>query len=290
MKKPVIVLIILIICVGIGFAIVRAWSGLTKSMAVQLVATRATTVQLDLTPTIQVQMLVATVPPTAISGLGADQMVQNLNAQAVTGVRPGWVRIQENIDFDTDSKNRGVLPNGMTIPNRQINDTWYHLNDERLAIEGVDIMRTTDGQIVQVGVSSNSTSWNSATNEVTTSEPIIVNGFDYGFLKKDLQWLEGFGDTAVVTQVVLPGGADGIQIVIGDKYDQPVRTNDYIEPSTRAETRAVFDSATGYLVSREVTVWFEDGSWRVLSSLTQKITFEAPTGEVLNFLSEKNKR
>jgi len=50
----------------------------------------------------------------------------------------------------------------------------------------------------------------------------------------------------VVTQVVLPGGADGIQIVIGDKYDQPVRTNDYIEPSTRAETRALPQIKSNY--------------------------------------------
>lgn len=248
------------------------------------------TIQQETTPTLSFNDIVTTALPTAASGLQADQLVQELNARAVTGVRSGWVHIQVNINLDTDLQNNGILPNGMAIPNQQINDTWYHLNAERLVTEGVTIMRTTDGQIVQVGVSSNGTSWNSGTDKITPSEQYFVNGFDYGFLNNDLKWLEGFGNTAVITQVVIPSGSEGVQVVIGDEYEKPVVTNDFIKSSTRAETRAIFDSTTGYLVSREVTIWFVDGSQRIFNSLTQKISFESPTDEVLNFLSEKDRR
>lgn len=257
---------------------------------VLMLASCSPTVKQETTPTLTLQDIVTTDLPTATSGLTTDQLVQELNARAVAGLRDGWVHIQVNINVDTDLQNSGILPNGNAIPNQQIMDIWYHLNAERLVIEGVTIMRTTDGQIVQVGVSSNDTSWNSGTDEITTFEQYIVNGFDYGFLKNDLQWLEGFGNKAVVTQVVLSGGGEGVQFVIGAKYEKPVVTNDFNKPSNRAETRAVFDSTTGYLVSREVTIWFEDGSQRVFNRLTQKIAFESPTNEVLNFLAEKDRR
>jgi hypothetical protein len=290
MKRRFLLITLLIVCIGIGIGIASSWSGLEDRLGAQPVATQSVAAQAKATPTVPLQMVIAPVLPTAVSGLEADQLVQNLNARAIAGLRSGWVHIQENINHDTDLKNSGVLPNGMAIPNQQINDTWYHLNDERLVTEGVNIMRTSDGQIVQVGVSSNGTSWNTGTDEITTSEQYIVNGFDHSFLKNDLQWLEGFGNTAAITQVVLPSGGEGVQVVIGDEYEKPVVSNDFNEPSIRAETRAVFDSATGYLVSREVIVWFVDGSQRVFSRLTQKITFEAPTNEVLNFLSKKGRR
>jgi hypothetical protein len=290
MKRRFLLFTFLAVCIGIGFGTACSRAGMTTRLAVQQVATQSMAAQEEVTPTFLLKEIVAKAHPTALSGLNADQLVQELNARAVAGLLSGWVHIQVNKNIDTDLQNSGILPNGNAIPNRQIMDIWYHLNAERLVIEGVTIMRTTDGQIVQVGVCSNDTSWNSGTDDITTSEPYIVNGFDYGFLKNDLQWLEGFGNTAVITQVILPSGGEGVQVVIDAEYEKPIVTNDFNKPTTRAETRAVFDSTTGYLVSREVTVWFVDGSQRVFNSLNQKISFESPTDEVLNLLSENGWR
>jgi len=225
---------------------------------------------------------------TIVSVSPADQLLQELNARATKDIKSVWLHIQEKKTFDTDTQNNGILPNGVAIPNEQINDTWYHVNDQGLVIESVSIMRTADGQIVQVGVSSNGTGWNSATDETGPQEQFKIEGLDSNFLN-DLKWLEKFGDTAEITNVVLPNSNPGVQIVIATTYDTPVKTVDYSKVSTRAETRAVFDSSTGYLVSKDIVFWFEDGSRRIFSQLKQEITIEPPTDEVLNYLAEKDR-
>jgi hypothetical protein len=285
MVKRFVLLALLIIGIGIGIGVAGSRSGLASKTGPQSAAAKVESI--SNTP---LHTDAATEVSVATSGSEADQLVQIFNAQSVANLKATWIHVQQNIKYDNDLENLGVMPNGTAIPNAQINDTWYHVDDAGFVIEVVSIMRTSDGQIVQVGVCSNNTSWNSATNETSPYERFTLDGFDYGFLKKDLQWLEGSGHTATIANAILPNGDKGIEVVIGAKYDEPEKTNDYNKPSIQAETRAVFDSTTGYLVSRVVTVWFFDGSQRVFSSMIQKVTFESPTDEVLNFLSEKNTR
>jgi hypothetical protein len=102
----------------------------------------------------------------------ADEIVTGLNAKAIQNLKRGWMHVHQHIIFDTDTKNNGVLPNGIVLPLSQINDIWYQIDDQGLVIELVSIMLNSDGQFVQVGVSSDGTSWNSATNEITTANNI----------------------------------------------------------------------------------------------------------------------
>lgn len=285
MIKRILLVALLILGIGIGIGIASSRSGLASRTGAQPVAAKE-----DSISNTSLHADVAGDGPVVSSGSEADQLVLEFNAKSTANLRALWIHVQQNIKYDNDLGNNGTLPNGMPIPSAQINDTWYHLDDKGFVTEVVSIMHSEDGEIVQVGVGSNNTGWNSATNEKSPFEQYTIDGFDYGFLKKDLQWLESYGNIPKITNVNLSNGDQGMEIVICAKYDEPVNTNEYDKPSIQAETRAVFDSTTGYLVSRIVTIWFLDGSQRVFSDMIQKVTLESPTDEVLNFLSEKDQR
>lgn len=277
---------------GIGLA--GSWSGLAARFGTQLVAAQEQVIAKE-TPSSN-----GTPSSTTASILSVDQLVQELNAKAVQQVMQelkaktllgAWLHIHWTEVFDQDVPNNGVFPNGMAIPNQQINDTWYHVSDQGAVIESVSIMRTMDGKIVQMGVTSKGTSWNSATQEINSQLQLSIDQglLDNNFLSNDLKWLEQFGNVATTGDLTLSNGDLGVEVVIGAKNDTPVKTEAYEKPSVGSETRAVFDLSTGYLLSREVIFWFVDGSQRMFSQLTQEITVAPPTDEVLDYLVQKDR-
>jgi hypothetical protein len=309
MKKRFFFSVILLISIGIGVGIASSFLGIADIFRAHRVVSQESnnlevqTISDNLIPSTEPQPLNsqidtftqkridstdAGVPnpvPTAIVS-SADEIVKGLNAKAVQNLKPGWIHVRQQITFDTDTKNNGVLPNGTAIPLSQINDIWYQIDDQGLVIEVVSIMLNSDGQVVQVGVISDGTSWNSATNEIAIADQYKLDGLDNSFLR-DLQWLEKFGNLASISQIILPNNQIGLQITIGDKFDQPTKTIDYDKPAIGAETTAVFDQTTGNLISEKIVYIFDDESVRVYKSYTQDIKFEPPAVDVLNYLSEK---
>jgi hypothetical protein len=309
MKKRFFFSVILLIIIGIGVGIASSFLGIADIFRAHRVVSQESnnlevqTISDNLIPSTEPQPLNsqidtftqkridstdAGVPnpvPTAIVS-SADEIVKGLNAKAVQNLKPGWIHVRQQITFDTDTKNNGVLPNGTAIPLSQINDIWYQIDDQGLVIEVVSIMLNSDGQVVQVGVISDGTSWNSATNEIAIADQYKLDGLDNSFLR-DLQWLEKFGNLASISQIILPNNQIGLQITIGDKFDQPTKTIDYDKPAIGAETTAVFDQTTGNLISEKIVYIFDDESVRVYKSYTQDIKFEPPAVDVLNYLSEK---
>ncbi|NCP16467.1 hypothetical protein GW866_05420 [bacterium] len=289
MKKH---LLFLSLFIGFAIGLVGGGSGLTNKFHAHPVAAkselRAISVSNANTTTSVPVPSVNAPTPLPVSNASVEQVIQNLNAKSISEIKSTWLHIQERQVFDTDLPNNGVLPNGMAIPNEQINDTWYHVNDQGLVIETVSIMRTTDGQVVQVGVSSNGTGWNSATDEIGAQEQFNLVGLDGGFLG-DLMWLETFGKKPELVNITLPNRHPGVQVTILDKFDTPMKGDAYSKPAVSAETRATFDSVTGYLISKETMFWFEDGSSRVFSRVIQEITIESPTTEALSYLDEKER-
>ncbi len=294
MKKRLLFLILLVIGVGIGIGVFSSWAGLAARFRPALAAAQEE-------PTSTPILARQNVPPTlsAVSVSPADQLVQELsvkaaqqvtkelNAKAALGV---WLHIHVEEKFDQDAPNNGVLPNGMAIPNQQINDDWYHVNAQGVVIESVSMMRTTDGKIVQVGVASNGTTWNSATSgadpEKRPQELLKLNEL---FLNNgDLKRLEKFGSTAKITNVSLPNGDQGVQIAIG-ATSAPAKITNFDKAVTSTEIRTVLDNSTGYMVSQDVVSGFEDGSQRISSQLKQNVTIEPPTDEVLYYLAEKDR-
>ncbi len=294
MKKRTLYLLLLVFGVGAGIGLFSSWSGLVAKFRARPVVAQEQALVKPLSND-------AGAPSkTSVSTPSADQLVEALNAKAEHGLMEKlthstapatWLHIHSVEVLDQDAPNNGVLPNGMAIPNQQVNDTWYHVNGQGAVVASVSIMRTADGKIVQVGVASKGSGWNSATREIDSQGQVSLDqGFsDYNFLNQDLKWLEKSGNIATTTDLSLPNGHAGVEIVIGTTNDVPVQTVNYQKPSVRTEIRAVFDSDTGYLVSREETVWFVDGSQRTFSQLTQEITVEPPTDEVLGYLAQKDR-
>ena len=217
-----------------------------------------------------------------------EDILREFNLKAIQGLKSGWLHVREEKTFDTDEPNNGVLPNGQSIPNHQLNDIWYHLNEDGLVLELVYIMRNSDGQIAQAGINSDGTSWNSATKEISLWDQFRLDGLDGNFLK-DLRRLKEIGNTITVEDMTLPNGGKGILFSIVGPPDKPIQLVNYIKPFIRGETRALFDASSGYLIQKEEIFFFEDGTQRISLSLTQMIQFESPTDEVLNYLSEKAK-
>lgn len=293
MKKRVLYLSLLVFGVGIGIGLISSWSGLAARFQAQPVLAREQAIANGVLKGDSMKS------STTTSTLAADQLVQELNIKAAQQVTQEisakstlgvWLHIRQEWVFDQDTPNNGVLPNGMVIPNQQIDDIWYQVNDQGLVVESVTIMRTMDGKIIQVGVASKGTGWNSATHETTPQEQFRLEQglLDSNFLNNDLKWLEKFGNVAEIKDMGLTDNNSGVEIVIGAKNDTPVKTDSYNQPYTRGETRAIFDKATGFLISRGVTFWLMDGSQRKFSQLTQKITIEQPTNEVLGYLAQKD--
>lgn len=293
MKKRILYLSLLVLGVGIGIGLISSWSGLAARFQAQPVLAQK---QAIANGALEGDNMKSS---TTTSTLIADQLVQELNTKAAQQVMQEisakstlgtWLHIREEWVFDQDTPNNGVLPNGMAIPNQRIDDIWYQVNDQGSIVKSVTIMRAMDGKIIQVGVASKGTGWNSATHEITPQEQFRLEQglLDFNFLNNDLKWLEKFGNVAEIKDVSLPDNNSGVEIVIGAKNDTPVKTDNYNQPYIRGETRATFDKTTGFLVSRGVIFWFVDGSQREFSQLTQGITIEQPTDEVLGYLAQKD--
>lgn len=219
----------------------------------------------------------------------ASEMVKNLNNKAMSKLPVGWIHIREEKIFDRDTENNGVFPNDIAIPNHQINDIWYCLDESHQVVESVSIMRSAEGEEIQVGVYSNGTAWNSATRVVEPSEPYVLNALDGQFLW-DLNKLGESDLQPQITEEMLPDGRKGLRFVIQDKFeDKPLQLADYKLPVIQAETRALFSQDDGYLHNKEVVFRLLDGSERVSLSLKQEITFEEPPAEVLSYLEMKEK-
>ncbi len=298
MVKRLIFLLILMLGIGIGIGLISTTSSKNNPEKSQsVVANNGFTNKADIIKNQEISLIPNTSEKT-VDSLSDDlqeivinktsaapiDVIRNLNTKSIADLSPGWIHLREEAHYDTDEGNNGVLPNGAVIPLHQINDTWYHLNEELLVFESISIMQTMDGEIVQVGVVKNGVGWNSATGETEVSEPEKLNGFDFNFLN-DLVRMQDFGIEPQVNRVTLSDGREGIQIVIVEKFEAPIKSVDYEKLNTKAETRALFDEETGYLLQKTVVIGFDDGSERVFLEMSQTVIEETPPDDILQLLN-----
>lgn len=211
------------------------------------------------------------------------EVLQGLNRTALATLRTGWIHLREEKHFFTETEDNGVLPNQAAIPNHQIIDTWFNIGHDNHILQTISIMRTIDGQIVQVGVISNGKAWNSATNEVQTADLFELEGFDSNLLR-DIQRLQGSGADVEISDKQTPDGHEGIQVIIRDVFDAPMKYDVFSRPIIAAETHALFSKETGYLIQKEIVFTFDDDSQQIFSQVIQEIKFEQPTEDVLGYL------
>ena len=217
------------------------------------------------------------------------EVLQTLNTRAVKSLPIGWVHLREVKRFSNNPGDNGELPNQVAIPNNQIIDTWFNIGPNNVVLQSVSIMRTLDGQIVQIGVVGHGKAWNSATNEVQAVEPFKLESFDANF-QRDFQRLQASGAEVQLSDLKTPDGQQGTQIILRDNFDTPIMDNVADRPIIAAETRALFSTETGYLLQKVVIFIFDDNSQRVFSQITQEIIFEQPTEEAAQYLAQHERR
>lgn len=204
---------------------------------------------------------------------------------ALAANKAGWLCINSATEYDHDLNNNGTLPNGQAIPNLSISEDWLHLDDQLRVYESISIMRSADGQIVQVGVFSNGTVWNSATGESYSLSPWKLDVLDNGFSRNAARYaalmpLQKFETTWNGIPVVL--------YVMREQFNAPEQGVDFKQPANYTEQRAYFNPATGLLMAQETVVALEDGTERILARTEVEMQVGVvPPAEVLNYFAAK---
>ncbi len=232
------------------------------------------------------------VVPVKQEPLSTVEILDSLQHKAVETLHAGWFHVHEEKQFPPGTDN-GIFPNGKRIPAHQINDSWVHLDETGNVIEAVFIMRSFNGEVVQVAVQTrDGTTWNSATGEVSPCEEVnTCTPSRYtpptGNLTWDLRQAQERGaQVSVHTDISASNGKSGTEILITDLFDEPVSTADSEQPLTGAATRAIFDPQTGYLLLKEVVFTLQDGSTEVFPRSAFSYAYEQPSEEVLAYLRQ----
>jgi hypothetical protein len=209
-----------------------------------------------------------------------------LNAKAIALInKPGWVHVTENIVYDTDKENRGVMANGQPIPLVQTVDIWYHINTSKLVYEYVWAMTSQDGETVEAIVYLHNLIYNLTTNISNPLNPYYLGSLDYQFSDELDYYISSSGGHPVVTTDELDGKTVNV-FTLDQKLDSPRTTEDYTQPINAVGSIAYFDAESGLLLKMERTVILADGSKRTF--YTDNITVETgvePPQDVMNYIN-----
>ena len=281
MVKKIFFSLILLLGVGIGVGLSLAKSEKAKKtvvaepvMAIEntLSSTEVPTLDEDASEDIAMQ--------------SPEEVLQSLNEKAAANLEPGWIHVHTEKFSDMDSGNHGVFPNGVVIPLHQVNDFWAFLNEDQLVIESVSIMRSIEGEVIQVGTYKNGIGNNSVIDDPNAHEPSPIV-LDWNF-SHDLERMRENGEMVTFREFADEDGAMKVEFRSLSIFEVPIKSIDYDQPLVSMETRVLFDKESGVLELKEVIAHLEDGTERVSQRLMQEITQEVPTSEALVFLNERD--
>lgn len=193
--------------------------------------------------------------------------------------KEGWFYIRDHVQYDVDAPTeKDVLP---LVNSRS--ESWWYINSSGMVEKSISVERTEDGQIIQVGMFSNGTAWNTTVDEIIPTEPYIFVP-DYG-----LAYHMKFPD--LKSEKIDKDGKESIQFKITHVEKQPLKTLDYLKKLLSMEFEFVFDNATGFIVSVMQIANLEDGSRRVSSVLIEEIRIGyEPPSNVLEYFTQKDNR
>ncbi|WKZ43139.1 MAG: hypothetical protein QY302_13640 [Anaerolineales bacterium] len=218
--------------------------------------------------------------------LSASETFEQLNQKILIAVRSGWLHGREHRVYDVDSSNFGVLPNGQEIPLEQITDFWFYVNDNGFIERSITITHTKDGQVVQVGVNSNGTSWNTAINEIVPHELFLWGyGFDYG--------LHYYLDSPTLQYSLSldQNGRPSIAFVISVQEEKPAPVQEYSSSILAMDHYYYFDAETGFLTRTYSIAHLEDGSQRYFEDIQVEFFIgTTPPPDVLAYFEQKHIR
>lgn len=218
-----------------------------------------------------------------ITNLSVSEIWQQINARANEYfIKPGWLHMVSYSKFDNDSGNNGEFPNGRVIPNEQIMDVWFLLDETHQVVRSASFMQTMDGTIVQAHIFSSGMSWDPITGIRAESLPFEFSAADFS-IHKAVQMLVEYGNPKVtITEFE---GREVIQITDIEIYPEPITNSvDFSQPITATEGYCYFDMETGQGFAKKVIVHFSDGSTRTFEETRSEISNEdSPPDDVLQY-------
>jgi hypothetical protein len=207
-----------------------------------------------------------------------------LDQQKLALKQGGWLYLKMHRMHDIDADNFGTFPNGQKIPTESIQEGWYYVNQNGVIERSVFIETAMNGDIVQVGVYSDGTSWNTAVDEVTSRAPSSFSGIDFG-LQSDLS-----NKTLTMTPFV-ENNKQLLKYSVTVNEEKHPTTGEYNQPLTEMKTDYIFDQSTGFLIRYQQTALLEDGRQRIfdLADVDMQIGIEPPP-YVMSYFDKKQER
>ncbi len=288
MQKRLLLSVFLIACIGLGIGLASAFTGHDEALQAQpayaleepapaeVSAERAEDSQTPEDP----------LPTSTVAAATPLDVLDGINDTFAAHLRSGWLHVHAEKTFPPEADN-GILPNGKPIPEAQIQDTWYHLDEHGTVVEVVSVMRAASGEVVQAGVlAPNGVRWNSATGETDSWEPFQLDALNYGFSWTLRQASRNTAaDVRIEEHVPLQQGGSGIEFVVTETFEEPV-VADGKKPVTQIETRALFDAETGWLLTKDTVLHFQDGGTEISPHLALAYAYELPPEDVLDYLQK----
>lgn len=197
-------------------------------------------------------------------------------------IKPGWLHIVSYSKFDNDNGNNGEFPNGRVIPNEQIRDIWFLLDETHQVVQSASFMKAMDGTIVQANIFRNGISWDPITGIRKEKSPFTFLAEDFRIHKAVQMYVE-YGNPRVT--LVEFEGQQVIRIAISETYPEPVTNSvDFSQPIIGTDGYCYFDLETGQGIAKKVIVHFSDGTERIFEETRSEITNEnSPPDDVLQY-------
>ncbi len=217
-----------------------------------------------------------------------EQDFQELENKAQARIGEGWLYTRSLTKFDVDPFQEEELKEGFIPLVDTTSDHWRYVNASGYVERFVNIVRTMDGAIQQVGIYSDGTAWNTMVDEIVVMEPFRAEPFDYGlpygFKRPDFK----------SQKIVLENGLEAVLFTFTVKEEKPYKSFDYpaSAPVVSKESSYVFDAVSGFFISKTDIFRMEDGTQRVFLYLEMKeIIFNAkPPSDVLAYFELKKQR
>jgi hypothetical protein len=196
-----------------------------------------------------------------------------------------WIHFVTKHDRTKDQI--GPLPNGQPIPMDYIMESWWQLNEQRLVVAGVSLMRNETGDVVQVSTFRDGM-WRNLTfpdQPPTFGEPFAPI-LDFGLYDEVLR-SKAWGSQVSRSETIAANSQDHwITFVIHTLSAEPRTIAGYAKAVIGGQWRAAFDPESGQLLWFERVTLMADGEQRVTEHV-EFMTLErvsAPPQEVLEFL------
>lgn len=172
-------------------------------------------------------------------------------------LQAGWLHLSNEF-YQYDDHKAGTLSNGVAIPKSYIMEAFYHINEDKLAFEGVTFMKTLDRKIIQARLFKNNVFKDIITTEPDFKVEPFTPDIDGGVIS-DFSRLAFAGLANIQNKIeeTIVDGASATEFDIEFMYDQPMKYDNYNQVIYGIEKR-VYINSDGKLIKLDVYNFYQN--------------------------------